>query len=89
MQYQHLRVQCDTKACNILFIACFIYDVDIQFKLFTDCLLVHWYKLDISGAFITTQRVRKIKKLALEFFIFSCKKKKKTENTVLPCITNI
>ena len=30
VHYQPLRVQYDTKACNILFIACLTFDVDIQ-----------------------------------------------------------
>ena len=38
VHYQHFRVQSDTKACNILFIARLTYDVDIQFQLFT----VYW-----------------------------------------------
>ena len=31
VDYQHLRVQCDTKACYILFIVCLTFDVDIQY----------------------------------------------------------
>ena len=38
VHYQPLRVQYDTKACNILFIACLTYDVDIQFQFF----IVYW-----------------------------------------------
>ena len=38
VQYQHLLVQCDTKACYILFIACLTFDVDIQYQLF----IVYW-----------------------------------------------
>ena len=33
VHYQHLRVQCDTKACYILLIACLTFDVDIQYQL--------------------------------------------------------
>ena len=48
MHYQHLRVQCDTKACYILFIARFTYDVDIQYQLFT----VYFSTFEKSGDFV-------------------------------------
>ena len=35
VHHQPLRVQFDTKACNILFIACLTFDVDIQYQLLT------------------------------------------------------
>ena len=38
VHYQPLRVQYDTKACNILFITCLTFDVDIQYQLF----IVDW-----------------------------------------------
>ena len=44
VHYQPLRVQYDTKVCNILFIACLTFDVDIQYQLF----IVYWSLHGIS-----------------------------------------
>ena len=67
MHYQHLRVQCDTKAGYILFIACLTFDVDIQYQLF----IVYWSLHCFSHLIILIPVYIRCDVIAVQYEIYS------------------